>query len=168
VLYAWETRGERDRLPDLLREFLATRRIGEEAREYLETLITTVDLYLEPIDAPQASLLNWRLERLSIIDRNILRLAAAEMLHLAIPPRVVIQEALLLAEKYGTTESPRFVNGVLDALMRAPSWTAPADPESDAEAAGRQLAGPQNPQAAAAPRSTCTRCSAGWPDAATR
>jgi transcription antitermination protein NusB len=120
VLYAWETRGERDRLPDLLREFLDTRRVGVEAREYLETLISTVDLYLEPIDrAVSESLLNWRLERLSIIDRSVLRLAAAEMLHLAIPPRVVIQEAVMLAEKYGANESPRFVNGVLDALMRS-------------------------------------------------
>lgn len=119
LLYAWEMRGERDRLPDLLREFLSTRRIGEDARGYLETLISAVDLYLEPIDRTiDAALLNWRIERLSIIDRNILRLAAAEMLYLAIPPRVVIQEALLLAEKYGTAESPRFVNGVLDALMR--------------------------------------------------
>jgi transcription antitermination protein NusB len=119
VLYAWETRGERDRLPDLLREFTAARRISAEAQEYLETLITTLDLYLERIDESISdSLLNWRLERLSIIDRNVLRLAGAEMLHLAIPPRVVIQEALQLAEKYGSNESPRFINGVLDAMMR--------------------------------------------------
>lgn len=119
VLYAWEMRGERDRLPDMLHEFLATRRVGTEAREYLETLVTTVDLYLDAIDRSLGGcLLNWRLERLSIIDRNILRLGAAEMLHLAIPPRVAIQEAVLLAEKFGTAESPRFVNGVLDALMR--------------------------------------------------
>jgi transcription antitermination protein NusB len=119
VMYAWESRGERDRLPDLLREFAEGRRIGTEARDYLETLITTLDLYLEPIDeAIRAALLNWRLERLSIIDRIILRLAAAEMLYLAIPPRVVIQEALQLAEKYGTAESPRFINGVLDSMMR--------------------------------------------------
>lgn len=119
VLYAWEVRGVRDRLPDLLSEFISTRRIGAEAQEYLETLITTLDMYLEPVDeAITASLLNWRLERLSIIDRAILRLAGAEMLYLAIPPRVVIQEAIQLAEKYGTNESPRFINGVLDAMMR--------------------------------------------------
>jgi N utilization substance protein B len=119
VLYAWEVRGERDRLPDMLREFIGSRRIGAEARDYLETLITTLDMYLEPVDeAIRASLLNWRMDRLSIIDRNILRLAGAEMLHLAIPPRVVIQEAIQLAEKYGSNESPRFINGVLDALMR--------------------------------------------------
>lgn len=119
VLYAWESRRERDRLPDLLSEFISRRRIGAEAQQYLETLITALDMYLEPIDAAvTASLLNWRLDRLSIIDRSILRLSAAEMLHLAIPPRVVIQEALQLAEKYGTAESPRFINGVLDAMMR--------------------------------------------------
>jgi transcription antitermination protein NusB len=120
VLYAWEMRIERDRLPDLLAEFMATRRVGEEARDYLETLVAAVDLQLESIDRALADHLhNWRLDRLSIIDRNVLRLAAAEMLHLAIPPRVVIQEAVLLAEKYGTNESPRFINGVLDALMRS-------------------------------------------------
>jgi transcription antitermination protein NusB len=119
VLYAWEVRGVRDRLPDLLSEFISTRHIGAEAQEYLETLITTLDMYLEPVDETiTASLLNWRLERLSIIDRAILRLAGAEMLYLAIPPRVVIQEAIQLAEKYGTNESPRFINGVLDAMMR--------------------------------------------------
>jgi len=119
VLYAWEARAERDNLPGMLEAFLSERRVGAEAQEYLETLITTLDLYLEPIDQRiTESLLNWRLDRLSIIDRNILRIATAEMLHLAIPPRVVIQEALQLAEKYSTTESPRFINGVLDALMR--------------------------------------------------
>ena len=120
VLYAWESRGERDRLPDLLREFTGTRRVSREAQEYLETLIATLDLYLEPLDRTISdSLTNWRMERLSIIDRNILRLAAAEMLHLAIPPKVAIQEAIQLAEKYGSNDSPRFINGVLDALMRA-------------------------------------------------
>lgn len=119
VLYAWETRGERDRLPDLLREFTSSRRISTEAREYLETLIAAVDLHLESIDdAVAASLTNWRMERLSIIDRNVLRLGTAEMLHLAIPPLVAIQEAVQLAEKYGSNDSPRFINGVLDALMR--------------------------------------------------
>jgi transcription antitermination protein NusB len=119
VLYSWEMRGERGRLADLLREFLAGRRIGDDAREYLETLVTAVDMYLDDADrAIEASLINWRLQRLSIIDRSILRLAATEMMYLAIPARVVIQEAVMLAEKYGTNESPRFVNGVLDALMR--------------------------------------------------
>lgn len=120
VLYAWESRADRDRLPDMLAEFTSQRRINAEARDYLATIVTTLDMHLEAIDETiSASLINWRMERLSIIDRNILRIAAAEMLYLAIPPRVVIQEALELAEKYSTAESPRFINGVLDALMRS-------------------------------------------------
>jgi transcription antitermination protein NusB len=119
ILYAWEIRGERDRMSVVMHEFLAERTVSSEAREYMETLITAVDMYLESIDRTLDQYLhNWRLERLAIIDRNVLRLAAAEMLHLAIPPRVAIQEAVQLAEKYGANESPRFVNGVLDALMR--------------------------------------------------
>ena len=119
VLYAWETRGRAEDLPELEREFLANRRVGTDAREYLQTLIAALHAHVAEIDRTlEASLLNWRLERLSIMDRNILRLATAEMLYLGIPPRVVIQEALLLAEKYSTAESPRFINGVLDAVMR--------------------------------------------------
>jgi transcription antitermination protein NusB len=119
ILYAWETRGRNETLDSMLREFLETRRVGIDAREYLETLIDALQAHIDELDRTlEAALLNWRLERLSIMDRNILRLAGAEMLHLAIPPKVVIQEALLLAEKYSTAESPRFINGVLDALMR--------------------------------------------------
>lgn len=65
------------------------------------------------------SLDNWRLDRLAAVDRAVLRLAATEMVFLEeIPPRVSIQEAVRLAEQYGGPDSPRFVNGVLDALYR--------------------------------------------------
>ncbi len=61
---------------------------------------------------------HWNLDRLALVDRNILRLAATEMLALKTDPRVVIQEALQLAREFSTAESPRFVNGVLDAVAR--------------------------------------------------
>jgi N utilization substance protein B len=61
---------------------------------------------------------NWRLERLAVVDRCILRLAGAELLQGTTPPRVVIQEAVHLAERYGSVRSAKFVNGVLDALAR--------------------------------------------------
>jgi N utilization substance protein B len=62
---------------------------------------------------------NWRLERLSTLDRAVLRLAGTEMLFLdGVPPKVSIQEAIRLAEQYGGPDSPRFVNGVLDALYK--------------------------------------------------
>lgn len=60
---------------------------------------------------------NWRLDRLSVMDRGILRLGATEILCLTdLPGKVAIQEAVRLAERYGGKESPRFVNGVLDAV----------------------------------------------------
>ena len=61
---------------------------------------------------------NWRLERLGAIERSLLRLAAAELAAGTTPPRVVLQEAVRLAERFGGLESARFVNGVLDAIAR--------------------------------------------------
>jgi N utilization substance protein B len=60
---------------------------------------------------------NWDLERMSIIDRNVLRIAIAELRYVEdVPWKVAIDEAVTLASRYGGSDSPRFVNGVLDAL----------------------------------------------------
>ena len=59
---------------------------------------------------------NWRIERMAVVDRNILRLASFEMLKLATPPPVVIDQALELAGKFSSPESLSFLNGVLDAI----------------------------------------------------
>jgi len=61
---------------------------------------------------------NWRLERIGAVERSVLRLAAAELANSDTPPRVVIQEGVRLAERFGSEKSARFVNGVLDALAR--------------------------------------------------
>ncbi len=136
ILYAWETRGFAIPLRQLFEEFTHERRIAESNRAYVETLIDTIDSNRPEIDAAlESALENWRLERLSVVDRNILRIGAAELLFLTeVPPRVSIQEGILLAEKYGTAESPRFVNGVLDALMRR------------ADRASADFAGPGEPR----------------------
>lgn len=62
---------------------------------------------------------NWTLKRLSVIDRNILRIAVYEMAFLtSVPPRVAINEAIEIAKLYGADNSPRFINGVLDRVYR--------------------------------------------------
>ena len=61
---------------------------------------------------------HWRIERMAAVDRNILRLAIYEMIHLETPTPVVIDEALELARRYSTEESVHFINGVLDAVHR--------------------------------------------------
>ena len=119
VLYAWESRSDTP-LEAVLAQFQTRRLIAPDRRAYLRRLVEQVAADLDGIDrALEASLTNWRLRRLTVVDRSILRMAAAEILHFDdIPPRVSIQEALALAERYGTDQSPRFVNGVLDALMK--------------------------------------------------
>jgi len=60
---------------------------------------------------------NWRLERMAIVDRNILRMATYELLHLTeIPRKVSINEAIEVAKKYGGDDSPSFINGILDRI----------------------------------------------------
>lgn len=60
----------------------------------------------------------WRLERLAVVDRNLLRLAAFELESGATPPKVVIDEAVRLARWFGGPKSPGFVNGILDRIAR--------------------------------------------------
>ena len=67
----------------------------------------------------QAAAENWRIERLAVVDRNILRIGAHEIKSESVPPVVAIDEALWLAHRFGTTESPAFVNGVLDRIARS-------------------------------------------------
>ena len=63
---------------------------------------------------------NWRLDRMSRVDRNILRLGAGELLAFPdVPVKVVINEAVKLAKRFGTAESSAFVNGVLDRIASA-------------------------------------------------
>ena len=122
VLYAWESRGLDTPAKTILYDFEQERQINDESRGYMRELVNSVADNRREIDGQlDQALTNWRLERLSVIDRNILRLAAAEMLYgdgEEVPAAVSIQEAIVLAEKYGTQESPRFVNGVLDALRK--------------------------------------------------
>jgi transcription antitermination protein NusB len=121
ALYAWETRGEgEDALVPILQELTANLRISPKNRFYAEVLLRIVARQRATIDAIiQRNLTNWSFSRLSVIDRNILRLGVAELMFVDdVPPRVTIREMIHLAERYGTPDSPRFINGVLDAAMR--------------------------------------------------
>ena len=93
--------------------------LDDEAREYAVELArgswqgkTAIDAYIA--DAAR----NWRVERLAVIDRLLLRLAVHELLaHPGTPPRVVIDEAIELARVYSGEEAAKFVNGVLDGVF---------------------------------------------------
>ncbi|MGD8322293.1 MAG: transcription antitermination factor NusB [Gemmatimonadota bacterium] len=120
VHYRWDSLGRDGSLRDALVETMGTRRIAPRRLPYVRRLLTLMDEHLPDVDAAlQSALENWRLERLSTLDRAVLRVGATEMMYVDdVPPKVSIQEAIRLAEQYGGPDSPRFVNGVLDALFK--------------------------------------------------
>ena len=118
ALYAWDLRaGEPlERVASQIWDDLA---VDADERRVTGPLVRELVQHRSELDAELAEVTtNWRLDRLSVIDRCVLRLAAAELSRGETPPRVVIQEAVRLAERYGTVKSAKFVNGVLDALAR--------------------------------------------------
>lgn len=74
----------------------------------------------------------WELGRLAMVDRNILRLAVHEMKSGKTPPKVAISESIKLAQEFSSAESPRFVNGVLDSVMKELNPDAPDQPSAEA------------------------------------
>lgn len=121
VLYEWE-QGADERTPLAVEaEVLINRKVAVRYQQYLHGLIKHIDGGLAEIDSTlRGHLSNWRLDRLAVIDRNILRIGACELMYQRdVPSAVIIHEAIQLAQKYGSAESGRFVNGVLDAVARA-------------------------------------------------
>jgi N utilization substance protein B len=117
LLYAWETTGRPigALLPGLARLVGPQLPVLDLAAALAEGVIrerSTLDGLLG------AATEHWRLSRLAVLDRNILRIGAYELLHQSVPPLVAIDQALWLAHRFGTPESPRFVNGVLDRVAR--------------------------------------------------
>jgi N utilization substance protein B len=87
-----------------------------EGRIYAEEAVRGVEARMAELDAKiSAASSNWRIERMTRVDRNLLRLGAWELVHRSDVPRaVVLDEAVELAKAYGTDESSAFVNGVLN------------------------------------------------------
>ena len=117
-----ERAGDEER-PRKLRDPAAAERRRQrldEAFLYAQRLVEGALLRREEIDElirSQAD--NWRLERMPAVDRNILRLAVFEMLtEEDVPKLVVVDEAIELAKKFGSEQSGRFVNGLLDGLLK--------------------------------------------------
>ena len=110
----------KDEPDDTIEEILSRKNPSEEAEAYLRRLVQGVLDHLQDIDKMLGKhLQKWRVERLRVLDRAILRFACAEMLYFDdIPPKVSINEAVEVSKKYGDDESGRFVNGVLDGVYK--------------------------------------------------
>ncbi len=99
-------------------QFLARRLHNTELEAFADQLYRGTLEHRQEIDAKLAQVAeNWSVERMAAVDRNILRLGAFELLFAAdTPPKVAIDEAVELAKRYGSADSPAFVNGILDKL----------------------------------------------------
>jgi N utilization substance protein B len=118
ALYAWDMRGGTDleRVASQVWDDLA---ITPEERRVAGPIVRLVAQKQRELDAELSDVTtNWRMERIGAVERCVLRMAAAELTIGETPPRVVIQEAVTLAERFGSAQSAKFVNGVLDALAR--------------------------------------------------
>lgn len=120
ALYAWDMRGghtsDLERVATQVWDDLA---ITADERRVAGPIVRAVAQQQRSLDEELADVTtNWRLERIGAVERSVLRIGAAELSIGDTPPRVVIQEAVTLAERFGSAASAKFVNGVLDALAR--------------------------------------------------
>jgi N utilization substance protein B len=105
--------------PDDAVAFLGRRLFDPELFELSKTLYLGTLEHLKEIDGRITRVAeNWSVERMAVVDRNVLRLGIYELYHGPETPfKVVLDEAIELAKRYGTEESPGFVNGILDRIV---------------------------------------------------
>ena len=118
VLYEVDSSGHA--MEDTVPRVLERTRLNKETRVFVQQLAAQVMAHVEELGKEiQRHAPAWPVEQLSVVDRNILRIAIYEMkLANDTPPKVAINEAVELAKHFGGEGSPRFVNGVLGAVMR--------------------------------------------------
>ena len=109
---------------EICKTFWEGKHESEEIKNFAESLVKETVKQIERIDQMirhQAQ--HWRLDRMAVVDRNILRLAVYELLEGVTPPPVVINEAIEIARKFSTADSTQFVNGILDGIRKKLSAT---------------------------------------------
>lgn len=110
-----------------VRHWAAEFAVPEPSREFAQQLVDGTIAHLDEIDRTIASYAqDWPLRRMANVDRNVLRLAAYEILFCPdIPERVSLNEAIELAKRFGSKDSPRFVNGILDRVVAGAAKSEP-------------------------------------------
>ena len=103
-----------------LNSFCERANVSEEIQNFTQTLIKNIFFHKKEVDGLLKKIsANWVPDRMAMIDKNILRLGICELLFdSTTPPKVVINEAVEIAKKFGTEESPDFINGILDKVYK--------------------------------------------------
>jgi len=120
LLYQWEVgRLELAGLDDASRLYWESHPAPAARQEFANRLVAgTVEKMASLDPLLEANAQNWRLSRMAVVDRLIMRMAVYELLYTDTPSAVVIDEALELAKTFGGDQTVRFVNGVLDSISR--------------------------------------------------
>src|SRR5262245_63063314 len=118
MLFQWDI--THDSIETIAVSFWQNHEEQQTVIEFARRLVTQTVEHVEKIDAViQSHAEHWRLDRMAVVDRNILRLATQELLFdTETPGTVVINEAIEIARRYSAQESPQFINGVLDSIKR--------------------------------------------------
>ena len=103
-----------------LNSFCDRANVSEEVQNFTQALIKNILFHKKEVDELLEKIsANWAPDRMAVIDKNILRLGICELLFdPTTPPKVVINEAVEIAKKFGTEESPDFINGILDKVYK--------------------------------------------------
>jgi len=131
LLFQLDLTGEKAQ--DVFASFWAAQPSASEIQEFAERLVLGVSAHRRGLDGVLAgSSENWRIDRMAVVDRNVLRMAVYELFFEPdTPPAVVIDEAVEVAKRFGGDESGAFINGVLDAVRRAVECGEVAAPPAD-------------------------------------
>ncbi len=118
MLYQWDLR--RDNLDTSIATFWEVTSAEDDVRTFADRLVYGTVEHLQDIDPLiERHAKNWRMKRMETLDRNLLRMAAQELLHeRETPALVVIDEAIEIARRFSTRGSPQFINGLLDSIYR--------------------------------------------------
>lgn len=118
MLFEWDMTRENPRQVERL--FWKSAHAADTTKQFANALFEGATAQAKSNDELVAKLSeNWRLERLSVVDRSILRLAIYELRSGTAPPKVAIDEALELAKVFSSAEAPAFLNGILDAAYKS-------------------------------------------------
>ncbi len=119
MLFQHDFTGEKSS-PDSIKEFASEKKESAKVRKFAEELVGGTISHIGEIDGViQKAAEHWKVDRMSLVDRNILRFAVYEILFRKdIPAAVTINEALEIAKKYSSSEAAPFINGLLDKIAR--------------------------------------------------
>ncbi len=104
-----------------LKKYFEHFKVSEALREFIGVLVAGTTSQTQVIDETlEKHASNWKVSRMSFVDRCLLRMAAYELLNLReTPPSVVINEAIELGKQFGTSDTPAFINGILDSIKNS-------------------------------------------------